>query len=132
MNTRFFLTCLAVVLLSACVKTPVFKGENYAHIESSHAIVSINGNKVAPTYSLDLPAGDNTLVALYPTYRFQYYCQFAWKAEPHTAYEITDQENKYPLTLYRWKRANDLWAKRLDPVDPVKCSKESEVDKSDH
>jgi len=118
---RFFLPCLAVVLVSACVKAPVYKGENYARVESSHAIVSINGEKVPPTYSLDLPAGDNSLVALYPTYHHQYYCHFVWNAKPHTAYEITDQENKYPLTLYRWKRANDFWAERLDPVDPVEC-----------
>jgi len=132
MNMRFFLPCLAVVLVSACVKAPVYKGENYARVESSHAIVSVNGKEIDPAYSLELPAGDISLVALYPTYRYKYSCQFTWKAAPRTAYEITDQENKYPLTLYRWKRTNGLWAERLDPVDPVICTPEENQSGTEH
>jgi hypothetical protein len=124
MNTRFFIIFIVVVFFSACVKAPVYKSDNYARIESSHAIVSINGKQVTPAYSLDLPVGDNTLVALYLTYSYKYYCQFAWKTTSRTTYEITDHGNKCPLTLYRWKKANDLWAERLDPVDPVKCTRE--------
>lgn len=126
MNTRFFIIFITVVFFSACVKAPVYKDDNYAHIDSSHAIVSINGKPLTPTYSLDLPVGDNTLIALYPTYSYNYYCQFAWETKSRTTYEITDQDNKYPLTLYRWERANDVWAERLDPVDPVKCSRKND------
>lgn len=125
MKTRF-VVLITLLCVNACVKAPVYKGENYALIRSSHAIISINGTKVESKHSLDLLAGENTLVVLYPTYRHRYNCQFEWTSKPGTTYEITDQENKYPLTLYRWKRQNGLWASRLDPVDPVKCSLENE------
>jgi len=39
------------------------------------------------------------------------------------AYEITDQENQYPLTLYQWHKENILWSIRLDPANPLVCSK---------
>ena len=117
-------------LVSACVKTTVYKGENYTFIKSSHAIININGKQVDPTYALDINAGHIFLVVLYSTYRHAYYCHFDWVSKPHTTYEITDQENKYPLTLYRWERENDLWASRLDPVDPLKCSRENEYPES--
>jgi len=126
MNVRLFLVFLTCFVLSACVKAPVYKDDNYALIKSSHAIININGEKVEPIYSLDINAGENTLVVLYPTYRHRYYCQFVWNSKPGTTYEITDQEKKYPLTLYRWIRQNGLWASRLDPIDPVKCSKEND------
>jgi hypothetical protein len=72
-------------------------------------------------YQLDIKAGENTLVIVYNTYQSDYFCTFNWIAEADTVYEVTDQENAYPLTLYRWERANSLWASRLDPVDPAKC-----------
>ncbi|WP_455202807.1 hypothetical protein [Kaarinaea lacus] len=125
MNARFIFL-IVILCVSACVKAPVYKGDNYAFIKSSHAIVNANGKQVESVYTLDLEAGENTLVVLYRTYRHDYYCEFQWNSKPQTAYEITDQENKYPLTLYRWERDNDLWASRLDPVDPVKCTKKND------
>jgi len=126
MNLHLTLIFFAVLFVSACVKAPVYKGDNYAFIKSSHAIISVNDVNVEPIYSLDINAGENTLVVLYPTYRHRYYCQFVWTSKPGTTYEVTDQENKYPLTLYRWKRQNKYLASRLDPVDPVKCSRDDE------
>jgi hypothetical protein len=124
MSMRFILGCFAALHINACVKAPVYKGEHYALLKSSHAIVNVNGAQIEPVYTLDLKAGENTLVVLYRTYRNNYYCEFVWNSTPGTAYEITDHERNYPLTLYRWVRKNSLWAIRMDPVDPVKCTKE--------
>ena len=109
------------LFLSACVQAPVFKGEDYAFIKSNYPVVSVNGVDVEPTYTVDLTTGENSLVIIYYTYRQSYYCTFTWTAVAGTAYEVTDQENKYPLTLYRWVRTNSLWASRLDPLDPLEC-----------
>ena len=117
-----FSTCI-FLMVSACVQPTVFKGDSYAHIRSNYPIVNINGDKVEPVYELDMEAGENTLVIVYKTYRYDYYCKFSWTAEANTVYEVTDQENQYPLTLYRWVRTNSLWASRLDPMDPLECIK---------
>jgi hypothetical protein len=114
-------TCL---FLSACVQAPVFKGQDYAFFRSNYPVVSVNGVEAEPSYTLDIPTGENTLVIVYHTYRFDYYCTFAWTAVAETAYEVTDQDNRYPLTLYRWVATNSFWASRLDPLDPVKCDRE--------
>lgn len=124
MIIRLYLIFLVVLLISSCVDAPVFKGDNFAFIRSSHAIVSVNGEHVEPLYSLDLKAGENTLVVLYRSYRHDYYCKFTWTSKPGTVYEITDHEKIYPLVLYRWIRKNSLWAIRLDPIDPVNCPRE--------
>jgi hypothetical protein len=122
MNGRvLFLIFIISTLLGACIKAPVIKGGSYAYIKSNYPIVSLNGNEIEPVYELDIKAGENFLVIVYNTYRHDYYCTFNWIAEAKTAYEVTDQENQYPLTLYRWARTNSLWASRLDPVDPVSC-----------
>ncbi len=116
-----FFTTLCL-LLSSCVQPPVFKAEDYALIKSNYPIVVINGIATEDTYKQDLEAGDNSLVVVYNTYQYDYFCTFSWVAMAGTAYEITDQENQYPLTLYRWHRKNSLWAIRLDPVDPLECT----------
>mgnify|MGYP001827390816 FL=1 len=85
--------------------------------------MNVNGKKIEPAYRLDLKAGENTVLIVYHTYRHDYYCRFGWTAEADTVYEVTDQENRYPLTLYRWVRSNSLWASRLDPMDPLECIK---------
>lgn len=125
MTTRLIF-CLLLMVLTACVKAPVYKGDNYAYVKSSHAIININDEQIEPVYAVNIKSGNNTLVVLYRTYRHDYYCEFQWTSKPQTSYEITNQENKLPLTLYRWKRQNGLWASRLNPVDPVKCSKEND------
>ena len=115
-----FFTTLCIVL-NSCVQQPVFKAEDYALTNSNYPIVAINGNKIEDTYELDLEAGENSLVIVYNTYRYDYFCTFSWLATAGTVYEVTDQENQYPLTLYRWHRKNSLWAIRLDPVNPLEC-----------
>jgi len=118
------ITC-ATLVLTACVQAPVFKSENDVFLRSNYPIVNLNGEKVQPSFRLDIPAGDTTAVIVYRTYRYDYHCTFTWTAKVGTAYEVTDQEDKYPLTLYRWVRSNALWAARLDPVDPVDCTQKS-------
>jgi len=109
------------LVLSSCIQPPVFKAEGYALVKSSYPIVAINGEKIDKRYQLDLEAGENTLTVIYNTYQYAYRCIFSWTALADTAYEITDQENAYPLTLYRWYRKNGLWVIRLEPLDPLAC-----------
>ena len=120
LKRMIFFTTLCL-LLSSCVQPPVFKAEDYALIKSNYPIVVINGIATEDTYKLDLEAGENSLVVVYNTYQHDYFCTFRWIAITGTAYEVTDHENQYPLTLYRWRRKNGLWAIRLDPVDPLEC-----------
>jgi len=124
MNLRILLFISTFLFLSACIKVPVIKGDGYAFIKSNYPIVSVNGVDVEPVYKLDIEAGENTLVIVYNTYQHDYYCTFAWAAVEYTVYEVTDQDNRYPLTLYRWVKSNSLWASRLDPVDPLECIRE--------
>ena len=129
-NTLFICSCL---LLGSCVQAPTFKGEGHALITSNYPIVSVNGVGVEDTYKLDIDTGENTLVIVYHTYLKDYHCTFTWTAKAATAYEVTDQENRYPLTLYRWIKRNSLWAVRLDPIDPLACpavSREENVKQS--
>jgi len=124
MNRPLLLIIYTCLFVSACVQAPVFKRDDYAFFKTNYPIVSVNEVDVEPSYTLDIPAGENTLVIVYHTYRHDYNCTFTWTAVAGTSYEVTDQYNRYPLTLYRWVRTNSLWASRLDPTDPLKCSRE--------
>lgn len=117
-RTIMYIACL---LLVACVQAPVFRDDSHAYIRSNYPVVNLNGDDIEPGYEFDLPPGENTLVITYHTYRHNYDCTFNWNVEPNNVYEVTDQDNRYPLTLYRWVRRNSLWAARLDPVEPVEC-----------
>ena len=130
MNWQLLSIIGCCLCLNACVQVPVVKEGDYALLQSNYPVASVNANPIKPSYRLDIPAGENTLVIVYHTYRFDYHCTFSWTAEAGTAYEVTDQYNKYPLTLYRWKRTNSLWASRLDPVDPLECTPEPRRKKS--
>jgi len=121
MNLRIILYICSSLFLGSCVQAPTFKDEDHALITSNYPIVSVNGIGVENTYKLDIHTGENTLVIVYHTYQKDYQCTFTWSAKAATAYEVTDQENRYPLTLYRWIRRNSLWAVRLDPIDPLAC-----------
>ena len=120
-RTIIFIPCL---LLVACVQPPVFRDDSHAYIRSNYPVVNVNGDDIEPEYQIDLPPGENTLVITYMTYRHNYDCTFRWNVESNTVYEVIDQDNRYPLTLYRWIRRNSLWAVRLDPVEPVDCKTE--------
>ncbi len=121
MNNRILYIICTFLLLSACVKAPVFKADGHALIRSNYPIVRVNGTEVGRTYRLDIEAGENTLVIVYNTYQHDYFCTFNWVAAENTVYEVTDQDNRYPLTLYRWVNTNSLWASRLDYLDPEAC-----------
>lgn len=130
MKLRLIMFICSSLCLYACVQAPVIKGEEYAFIRSNYPIVKVNGNEVEPLYKLDIETGNNTLVIVYNTHRHDYYCTFSWNAEASTVYEVTDQGNRYPLTLYRWVRTNSLWASRLDPVDPLECVRKTRRENS--
>lgn len=128
MNMQMILFVCTGLLLGSCVQSPTFKGDDYAFITSNYPIISVNGVAAEDNYKLDINAGENTVVVVYHTYAKDYHCTFAWLAVPGTVYEVIDQENRYPLTLYRWVRANSLWADRLDPVDPLGCTAVVHID----
>jgi len=121
MSRHIYVFICAAFILSACVQAPVFKGMDYAYIKSNYPIVRVNGEDIKPVYSYDLLAGKNTLAIIYKTYRQDYVCTFAWTAKAGTAYEVTDQGHRNPLTLYRWEKTNRYWASRLDPIEPSQC-----------
>lgn len=116
------ISCLAL-LLTGCVQAPVFTNDDHAFVKSSYPIINVNGNAIEPSYQVDLTPGENSVIITYLTYRYDYDCTFKWNVDANTVYEVVDQENRHPLTLYRWIRRNSLWAARLDPVDPVECIK---------
>jgi len=119
------LTCCLV--LSSCVQTPPMKQGDYALLLSNYPIIQINGKSIEgksdDSYKQDIKAGENTALIVYNTYSYDYFCSFSWTAEPRLIYEVTDQENSEPLTLYQWNRKNRLWAQRLDPLDPTHCER---------
>ena len=118
---RGIVTTLLCLALGACIQTPVFRDTSQARINSNYPITSLDGDAIERAYTLDFPAGRHSLSVVYDTLQYDYVCTFEWLAEAATVYEITDQENAYPLTLYRWQKRNGLWALRLDPVDPIEC-----------
>jgi len=130
-NTSFGLSAPALLIyslcLSGCVQTPPVKQGDYALLISNYPITQVNGETIGSEsdehYKKDINAGENTAVIVYNTYTYDYFCSFTWKAEPRLIYEVTDQENAEPLTLYRWKRKNRLWAQRLNPVEPTHCER---------
>ena len=117
------------LMLSGCVQTPPVKPGDYALLISNYPIIQINGEAIdsegGERYKQDIKVGENTAVIVYNTYSYDYFCSFSWQAESGQVYEVTDQENTAPLTLYRWKRKNRFWSQRLDPVDPTNCERES-------
>lgn len=121
MNGRFIFFICTCLLLSACIQTPDIKGDDYAFIMSNYPIANVNGKEVEAAYRLDIEVGENILVIVYNTYQHDYFCTFNWMAVTNTVYEVVDQDNRYPLTLYRWVKTNSLWASRLDPIDPLEC-----------
>ncbi|MGB5455009.1 MAG: hypothetical protein WBO93_03895 [Gammaproteobacteria bacterium] len=121
MSFRIMLLICTSIISAACVQPVKLKGEGYVLIRSNYPILYFNGEQIEPAYRLDIEAGENTVVIVYNTYQHDYYCTFSWTAVANAVYEVTDQENQYPLTLYRWVRTNSLWASRLDPVDPLDC-----------
>jgi hypothetical protein len=114
----------AVVLLAGCIQPQAREPlPNYAALRTWHEIVSIDGETPDERYSATLSPGAHTLQIRLPTYRYDYLCRFEFEALAGRNYEIVDHSNPEPLILYRWRRANGLWAERLDPVLPTNCDK---------
>lgn len=113
---------LFLLSLAGCVKTPVFKDDQHALLVSNYPVVSYNNKETENIYMLDILEGETTVVIVYNTYTRDYRCTFSWRASAGIKYEVTDQSNRFPLTLYHWVRDNGVWAIRTDPVDPVKCT----------
>ena len=124
MTPRIMSFMYVIALVSGCVQQPVFKGENQAFIRSNYPIVSVDGEHIEQTYKMDIETGEAAIVVVYNTYRNDYYCTFSWNASANSVYEVTDQENRYPLTMFRWVRINSLFASRLDPLDPLDCRRQ--------
>ena len=125
MNSRPVLLACICLLLTACIKKPVFKGDEYAYIRSSYPIVTINGEEIERSYMENLLMGENSLVVVYNTYQYDYFCTFSWTVKANTVYEVVAQDNRYPLTMYRWVRTNAFWSSRLDPLDPLVCDRKA-------
>jgi len=130
-KTSFSLSAVIILVcyiaLSGCVQTPPVKPGDYALLISNYPIIEINGEAIDAElddrYKQDIKAGDSTVVIVYNTYSYDYFCSFSWTAESRLIYEVTDQENAEPLTLYQWKRKNRFWAQRLNPIDPTYCKR---------
>ena len=129
MSRRILIIICSCFILGACVRTPVVKEGGYAYINSNYPIVVYHDGKAIR--SLDLETGSNTLIIVYNSYQHDYYCTFTWPAVENTVYEVTDQDNRYPLTLYRWVKVNSLWASRLDYQDPTDCTRKPRRTNSD-
>jgi hypothetical protein len=112
-------------LMTGCVQAPVFQSDDEALLISNYPVVYLNGVEVESSYKLSIPAGDNTVLIVYHTYLIDYQCTFRWTAAPGSVYEVTGQENRFPLTIFRLVRSNALWASRFDPVDPEDCTQET-------
>ena len=112
-------------MLSACIATPQHRIEStHAQLRSWMEILSVNGETPDNGYKLSLLPGVYQLEVSYKTYQQDYLCHFEFEAVAGRSYEIVDHSNPEPLILYRWQRANSLWAERLDPVLP-RCEKRS-------
>jgi hypothetical protein len=111
---------LVLVVTSGCVSAPILNGEQ-ASLRTNHPIISLDGKTIDEQTDLRLQPGVHSLQAVYRTHLHDYICYFKWVVEANMHYEIVDHNNADPLTLYRWKRSNVLWAQRLEPLPPINC-----------
>ncbi|MEP1471598.1 MAG: hypothetical protein ABJK25_11545 [Halieaceae bacterium] len=119
LGRSFLLWMLPVLSLLACVEQPAHQeaGER-AQLRSWMKIISIDGVAPEDPYLLMLEPGQHRMEVLYQTYRQDYLCLFQFEVAGGSSYEVVDHSNLQPLVLYRWVRANVVWAERLDPVFP--------------
>ncbi|MEH6586281.1 MAG: hypothetical protein V7720_06965 [Halioglobus sp.] len=110
---------LLTLVLSACIATPEHRTEGtHAQLRSWMEILSVNGEDPDNGYELILLPGIYQLEVLHRTYRQDYLCHFEFEALAGRSYEIVDHSNPEPLILYRWRRANSVWAERLESILP--------------
>ena len=119
-----WLWVLGVSVLAGCIAPGPAAPEGKVLLKANYPIVKIDNVAIESVYETVLSPGEHTVTVVYHTYRWDYHCRFRWQAEPDQRYEINNSENIHPLTLYRWVRANGLWAIRYDPLDPELCEKQ--------
>jgi hypothetical protein len=113
---------IMLALPGACIQQPAHKAQgSHASLRTWHEIASVDGQTPEDDYELMLLPGPHEIEVLYETYKMNYLCRFQFEAVAGYSYDIVDHSNPEPLVLYRWKRANGLWAERLDPLAPVEC-----------
>lgn len=112
-----FFLCLAI---TGCVGFGSKVGDSDAgvRITSSHPIIAIDGEPLAPAFEYWTSVGSHVITVVYPTLSYQYICVFTLDAQASARYEIVHQEKMEPLVLYRWWRRSILFAERLDPMLP--------------
>lgn len=121
---RQLILSASMLLMVGCIQQPVHKEEGErAYLRSWSRILLVNGQPPADSFRVELPPGRQVLEVLHETYRENIYCRFEFEARVGESYEIVDHTNPEPLVLYRWKRANRLWAERLYPQLPESCEK---------
>ena len=111
---------LLLVLGAGCVQHHAHRaaGEE-AQLRSWMRILEVDGAPPEDPFLVMLPPGRHQALAVYPTVRNDYLCRFEFDVVGGASYEIVDHSNPEPLVLYRWVRANGVWAERLDPVHPT-------------
>lgn len=123
---RTSLIYLWLITMSGCVQQAPYKhreNEDAKPLVFSHMkLLTLNGKTTDNQHELSLSKGENTLVARRQTYQMNYDCIFVFNAKPGFHYEITDQSNPEPMTLYRLNKKNIFWHIRTQPVIPVNCT----------
>jgi len=116
------LTALLALTTQSCARhTGETSPGSQAKLTTSGELIAINGETAEATDQVSLPPGRHDVVVRYRTYRFDYRCHFSFEATGGQVYEIVDQSNPQPMTLYRLRRQNPLWSERLDRVAPTDC-----------
>lgn len=120
MIIKLILIGILSAMVSSCVTAPVLVGDQ-ASLRTNHPVISVDGKLVVEQTDLRLQPGPHTIQVVYRTHLHDYICHFQWVVETNRHYEIVDHNDADPLTLYRWRRRNALWAARLEPVQPTHC-----------
>ncbi len=114
------LLLLALTLLQGCVQPYLARSDSdRALLLTSQRILQLDGEAPEDPYRLELPPGRHVVHVQYRTYSTHFNCRFEWDAVSGRVYEIVDHSSPEPLVLYRWSRANGLWAERSEPMSPV-------------
>ena len=115
---------LAIVMQLSCVQQLQPKLHSDAVVvDGQYPITQLDGQPLYATFRVEVKPGPHEMWVSYITVKHHYSCQFTWQAAEGAQYEIVAETASHPLTLYRWKRRNALWAVRLAPIAPDICVK---------
>ena len=119
------ITTLIILSLLACASNKVEPdSQEPSRIISNYPILKINDQITENQFSVEVQAGSHSMIVMYPTYRFSYFCRFEFDTIPGELYEVVDHAIVHPLTLYRRVKNHWLWSNRLDQLEPVACRSE--------